>query len=198
MPFIYPKKQPHLIPEEEGGEYLLQAGQFCMNHPDSTFIVSVNCVPVLCEYDWNSEFDSWTNPITRDVVHTTHPLGLTRQDGTPFYDGLVQITKIEDLTFIEGEAWCSDTNKKILVGKMDPKSIWNPLERRYDRPCHRKEHDCDPKRIAYNFLTNKFHELFKHNMDQFFEVYCECCRCKKCRNVHEWDCADASSRTTEL
>ncbi len=171
MPSIFLPEQSRMKPDE--------CCQFYMNDNFSYLPVHYYHVPVLCIYNFNSEYDSWTNPISHQV-HTTHPLGLTRQDGS-FTDGFYEITRIEGLTFGEGEAWCHDTNQKIHVEKTDQRSIWNPFFQRYDPPCKCGE----LHRINYDFENNTYHVLFDEIMNEFEKVYCAgCFRCEFCHEIH--------------
>jgi hypothetical protein len=189
--FFLPKYHPITVEDLQDGIFYIPDQLLGLVCP-----VPNDHAPVWCEYiGFTTGHDSWKNPIS-GKIYETHPLGLTERDSS-FFEGFYELTQIEGLNFREGEAWCFKTNSQVMVEKPDPMSVWNPFLQQYDQPCDRNERDCDSERIAYNFLTNKIHELFTHNMDQFFEVYCQCCRCKSCRNVHEWDCADASYRTME-
>lgn len=158
------------------------------------------CAPVLCEYtgDRKNKNHSWTNPISGNF-YETKPLGLTETDDS-LYQGFYEITRIEGLTFGEGEAWCHDTNQKIHVEKTDHRSIWNPFFQRYDPPCNRNEHDCDPlnRKIKYVVTHESVHEIFEEDIDLFTKVYCPCCICKSCHKIHVWDCVGHSSHTSEL
>ena len=182
MTFFFLLKQHHLTLEK------LPDGLFYTKDWVQSSIVQIppRCAPVSCEYtgDWTDGGHSWTNPIS-GRVYETHPLGLTKQDGS-FFDGFYAITAIvEGLTFEEGESWCPDTNQKIRVGKTDKLSIWNPFFKRYDPPCHR----CDSNRIKYDFVNESFHEIFLDDMTIFYEVYCACCSCKYCSKIHIGTCA---------
>ena len=196
MPFIFLSEQHHLTLED------LQDGPFYTNDRALSYIVQVpnRYAPVWCEYTGNRlEYHSWTNPISGRIYEKTHPLGFTEKSDNSFFDGFYEITPI-DLTFRKGEAWCPDkTNQKIPVEKTDQPSIWNPFYQRYDPPCNRDEHDCDvliPK-IKYD-RHESVHKIFEKDIDLFTTVYCPCCICKRCHNVHEWDCDNDSSRTMEL
>ena len=178
MTFFFLQQQHHLTLDS------LPDGRFYERDNYNIVQVHHSCAPVWCEYtcDWADGSHSWTNPISRQV-HTTHPLGLTTSDCS-FFEGFYEITAIEGLTFGEGEAWCPDTNSKIPVEKTDPRSIWNPFFQRYDPPCHR----CILRRIKYDFVNESFHEIFLDDMTIFYEVYCECCSCEYCSEIHIGTC----------
>lgn len=163
---------------------------------DSSGIVPIHysSAPVWCPYDYRED-DSWTNPISYQV-HKTHQLGLNEKDRS-FFDGFYQITTIEGLTFGEGQAWDPDTNTKIDVEKTDQMSIWNPFFQRYDPPCDNNCRNCEPFRIKYDFVNESFHEIFKENMDVFTNVYCQCCICNGCHEIHTYDCVGNSIRTRD-
>ncbi len=107
-------------------------------------------------------------------VHKTHPLGLTTKD-TSFYEGFYEITTIDGLTFREGEAWCPDTNAKIHVDKIDPKSIWNPFLQRYDPACN-----CSSGKVIKEMSSSSdigrylYLDMFNQCKELFFDVYCIC------------------------
>ncbi len=169
MSFIFLPKQSQMKPDEGCRFYIYEHFSY--------FSVPYSCAPVLCRYDF--ECGSWTNPISHQI-YTTHPLGLTMKDGS-FYNDLYEITRIEGLTFGEGESWCQDTNQKIHVEKTDPRSIWNPFFQRYDPPCKCGE----LHRINYDFENNTYHVLFNEIMNEFEKVYCAgCFRCEFCLEIH--------------
>ena len=178
MPNFYlPKQHPQTLESLPNGRFYTK---------DNSNIVQVphGCAPVWCEYtDYlMNEGHSWVNPIS-GRVHTTHPLGLTTSD-ISFFEGFYEITAIEG-TFGEGEAWCPDTNSKIPVEKTDPQSIWNPFFQRYDPPCK-----CGQAHgTNYDFMNESFHEIFLDDiMTIFYEVYCKCCSCEFCSEIHIGTC----------
>ena len=177
MTFFFLQQQHHLTLES------LPDGRFYERDNSNIVQVHYGCAPVWCEYtdDWTNEGHSWTNPIS-DQVHHTHPLGLTMSDSS-FFDGFYQITKIDGLTFKEGEAWCPDTNQKICVENTNPLNIWNPFFQRYDPPCNGDPSVCDPTKINYD-VWNMFHKIFTGDMTTFTKVYCKCCFCEKCGDIH--------------
>ena len=178
--FYLPKQHPLTLDSLPDGRFYER---------DNSNIVQVHhsCAPVWCEYtgDWADGSHSWTNPISRQV-HDTHPLGLKFIENNSFTDGFYEITAIEGLTFGEGEAWCPNTNSKISLEKTDPWSIWNPFFQRYDPPCHR----CIERRIQYDYVNESFHKIFLDDdiMNIFYEVYCECCSCEYCSEIHIGTC----------
>jgi hypothetical protein len=184
MPFFFLPEQHSLrVDSLPDGRYYTKGWNLYSN----LIPVPHGCVPVWCAHDFSSEDPSWTNPIS-GRVYKTHPLGLRMQDGS-FFDEFYEISAIEGLTFGEGEAWRPDTNQKIRVEKTDAQSVWNPFFQRYDPPCDRDTYDCDPHRIKYDFVNESFHEIFIENMTIFYEVYCTCCRCEHCSEIHEGTCA---------
>lgn len=183
MTFFFLPKQHPLRPET------LPDGRFYTKDWSYTVQVPHGCVPVWCAHDFSSEDPSWTNPIS-GRVYETYPLGFTWKSDNSFFDGFYEITSIEDRTFGEGESWCPDTNAMIRVEKTDAKSVWNPFFQRYDPPCDRDTYDCDPHRIEYDFVNESFHDFFTENMTIFYEVYCTCCRCEYCSEIHIGTCAE--------
>jgi len=183
MTFFFLPKQHHLTLAS------LPDGRFYTKDWLLSYIVQVQngCAPVWCEYtgDWTD--NSWTNPIS-GLVYEKHPLGLTKSDGA-FFDGFYEITEIKGLTFGEGDAWCPDTNQKIRVEKTDAQSVWNPFFQRYDPPCDRDTVECCSNRIKYDFVNESFDGIFTNNMTIFYEVYCTCCRCEYCSEIHIGTCA---------
>jgi hypothetical protein len=170
--FFLPKQHPLTLKD-------LPDGLFYTKDWVQSSIVQIppRCAPVWCAYtgDWTDGGHSWTNPIS-GRVYETHPLGLTKQDGS-FFDGFYEITAIEGLTFKVGEAWCSDTNQKIRVEKTDVRSIWNPFFQRYDPPCDcwlnrgkvKKEISSSSDRGSYMYF-----DKFTQCPHLFFDVYCNC------------------------
>jgi hypothetical protein len=167
---------------------------------DCSYAVQVphSCAHVWCPYngDYTNEGHSWTNPISGHV-YKTHPLGgLTNRDSS-FYEGFYEITSIKDLTFLEGEAWCSETNQKIRVEKTDARSVWNPLFQRYDPPCESNTPICDSSpKVRYDpsvsnitFCGRSLDQLFNDNMEEFLKVFCKCCICERCTKIHDYSCA---------
>ena len=185
MTFFYLPEQHPLTPKS------LPDGLFYTKDQSQSYTVKVPhaCAPVWCAYtgDWTNEGHSWTNPIS-GKVYETHPLSLTTSDDS-FFKGFYEITPIEGLTFGEGEAWCPDTNQKILVEKTDQRLLWNPFFQRYDPPCDRDIDTCHPNRIKYDFTNDSFHDTFADDMTIFYEVYCACCRCEHCSTIHIGTCA---------
>jgi len=168
----------------------LESGPFYPMDYSNTVLVPYGCVPVWCPNtgDFTKEGNSYTNLVTGQI-HTKNPFGFRKGDCS-FFDGFYETTQIEGLTFGEGEAWDLDTNKKVRVEKMVPTSLWNPFFQRYDPPCNRDEHECNPLRIKYNYVDESFHTyLFDTNQkDLFFEVYDTCCICDYCGSVHTGMC----------
>ena len=176
--FFLPEQHPLTLDSLPDGRFYTK-GYF--------YIVKVHygCAPVWCEYtdDLMNEGHSWVNPIS-GRVHTTHPLGLTTSDSS-FFEGFYEITTIEGLTFKEGEAWCPDTNQKICVENTNPLNIWNPFFQRYDPHCNRCSYMCDPTKINYDVhCWDSFHKIFTGDMTTFTNVYCKCCFCEKCDDIH--------------
>jgi hypothetical protein len=160
--------------------------------------------PVWCPYTGDLTNHSWTNHTSGQVYEKKHPLDLT-EDDEAFFEGFYEIIETEGLTFGEGEAWCLDTNpwcpntnKKICIKKTDFASVWNPFFQRYDPPCDRRTDKCCPNRIKYHFgnasMNELFHSYFSLDMDIFYDVYCECCRCDNCSGIHFdiWQCESKS------
>ena len=180
MTFFFLQQQHHLTLDS------LPDGRFYERDNSNIVQVHHSCAPVWCEYtgDWADGSHSWTNPISRQV-HDTHPLGLKFIENNSFTDGFYEITEIKGLTFGEGEAWCPDTNSKIPVEKTDPRSIWNPFFQRYDPPCK-----CGQAHgTNYDFMNESFHEIFLDDiMTIFYEVYCKCCSCEFCSEIHIGTC----------
>ena len=173
-----------------------------------TVLVPYGYAPVSCAYtgDWTNEGHSWRNPISWKF-YTTHPLGLTETDGS-FFEDFYELTKInaligkkgrENWIFRKGERWSPETNEISFPFIFpDLKLVWNPFYQRYDPPCNRNEHDCDVIPKIKCDTRESVHEIFEKDIDLFTTVYCPCCICKRCHNVHEWDCDNDSSRTMEL
>ena len=182
MTFFFLLKQHHLTPEElPDGRYYTKD---CSKDGSYTVQVPNGCAPVLCEYTGDLfEYHSWTNPISGRVYEKTHPLGLTKQDGS-FFDGFYEITAIEGLTFKVGEAWCHDTNQKIHVEKTDAQSVWNPFFQWYDPQCKcgngkaKKEIESSSDRGSYLYFG-----MFTQCPHLFFDVYCNC-GMRDCREHH--------------
>lgn len=179
--FFLPKQHPLTLGK-------LPDGLFYTKDWSRSYIVQVpyGCAPVWFEYngDYTDEGHSWTNPISGQV-HTTHPLGLTMSDSS-FFEGFYEITAIEGLTFNEGESWDPDKNSKIPVEKTKAQSVWNPFFQRYDPPCNGDPSVCDPTKINYDVhCWDMFHKIFTGDMTTFTKVYCKCCICKYCNEIHE-------------
>ena len=171
MPNFYlPKQHPQTLESLPNGRFYTK---------DNSNIVQVphGCAPVWCPYndDWVDDH-SWTNPISGQVHEKNHPLGLMFIADKLFTDGFYEITEIK-LTFGEGEAWDPDTNEKVRVEKIVPKSVWNPFFQRYDPQCDNYWHckkvkkevssssDCGKYRYFY---------MFTQCRHLFFDVYCKC------------------------
>lgn len=176
MTFIYlPEQHPRTL-------YSLPDGRFYERYNFNIVQVPHGCVPVWCSYSGDWVDHSWTNPMS-GLAHETNPLGLTTND-TSFYEGFYEMTAIDGITFREGEAWCPDTSAKIHLDKIDPKSIWNPFFQRYDPPCNGDPSVCDPTKINYD-CWDMVHQFFTGgDMATFTNIYCECCICKFCGNIH--------------
>jgi hypothetical protein len=175
-----PEKHPFTLDQ-------LEFGPFYPVNYSSTVEVPHGYAPVLCEYtgDWSPEGHAWTNPISGQI-YTKHPLNFP-MGGSSFYETLYEVTKIEGLTFGEGEAWDPDTNEKVRIEKIVPTSVWNPFFQRYDPPCN-----CDPQRIEYDYVNDSFHIYFLGNQkDMFFNIYCTCCRCDDCKSIHIGSCIES-------
>lgn len=179
--FFLPKQHPLNLES-------LPDSRFYTKDHDCIVQVPNGCAPVWCafKYDYIKKKDYWENPISGHV-HQTHPLGLT-DETTSFFDGFYEITPIKGLTFVEGESWCPDTNQKIHVEKTDARSVWNPFFQRYDPPCDRDTDFCDSGGINYDLFKESFHRLLDFNMKTFYAVYCKCCKCPHCSEIHEGSC----------
>ncbi len=155
----------------------LPDGRYYTKYLVDQFVYQVphGCAPVWCSYsgDWHDH--SWTNTFTNQVFENNNPLGLTTKD-TSFYEGFYEITTIDGLTFREGEAWCLDTNEKIHVDKIDPKSIWNPFFQRYDPACSNCSSGKAIKEMSSSsdFGSYLYLDMFIQCQELFFDVYCNC------------------------
>jgi hypothetical protein len=168
MQFIYLPEQHHLTPDS----------LFCKNDPSSIGLVPYGHLPVWYEYNFDS--GSWTNPRT-GKCYTTNPFDLTERDSS-FVEGFYELTKIEGLTFHEGEAWSPYEYDKIYVEKTVPSLLWNSFFRRYDPPCDRYSHLCVQHKIKYEFEKNTIHEFV--NIEELLKCYCECSLCEFCSGIH--------------
>jgi hypothetical protein len=164
----------------------------------NSHIIPHDYVFVLITYSGSNteKSHSWKNSYNHKE-YKMNPLGF-KETTSSFFEDFYELTKVQDPTFGEGESWCTETNKRVWVEKTDPNSVWNPLERRYDKRCDYNTWDCDSStRVSYGpsiseklFCGHSLHELFKDHMSEFLKVYCKCCICKSCSNFHEGTCAE--------
>jgi hypothetical protein len=209
------------LPRIKGMNRNLKVPIFYTNHDlvCETILIPYGYALVRCEYtgDYTEEGHRWKNPY-HPKEYKNHPLGLKDGDNN-FYEDFYEITKIKALLscparktwlFREGEVWSIETNTKSFpIVKTDPNSVWNFLEQRYDQPCNNNGWSCDiSPRVSYSalvsdirFLGNSLHEIFAEDMTLFFQVYCKCCTCERCRTIHDYSCTmtyPATSTSVDL
>ena len=171
----------------------------------SSHLIPYGYALVLITYNGTEKGHAWKNPYRRKE-YNEHPLGLKDTDGS-FFEDFYELTKIKALIghtgrekwlFREGEIWCVDTyTMSFPIMKSDPKSVWNFFEQRYDQPCDDDTWKCDiSPRVSYDssireihFCSTSLHELFHDNMEEFLKVFCKCCVCNSCSEIHEGTCA---------
>lgn len=171
-----------------------------------TILIPYGCGLVRCEYtgDDTEEGHRWKNQY-HPKEYNKHPLDLKDGDDC-FYEDFYEITKINALLsclarktwlFLEGEVWSIEENTMLLpIVKTDPRLVWNPFFQRYDEPCDNNKWSCESSpRVCYGssvsdirILGNSLDEIFADDMTLFFQVYCKCCICERCKKIHDYSC----------
>jgi hypothetical protein len=180
MPFFYLKNERDLPPE---CRFYTQdtVDQSSLSIP---IIVTLYNVPVFLEYtgDYIDEH-SWTNLLSGECFFK-HPLELTICDRT-FLDGFYEIMKFGVMEFDEGDVWNPKTCQKEHVSKPGRDYVWNSICQCYEQQCN----ECYSGRIKYDFVNHKIDSYFiSKEMHLFFEVYCKCCVCEHCNEIHTFSC----------